>query len=309
MISILLASYNGEKYIAKQIDSLLSQTFQNFKIYICDDKSTDETFPIIQSYAEKYPDKIIVTQNTENSGNAKHNFMKMMIKRKGEYVMLCDQDDVWLPDKIGLTLEKMRKMEEQYGLETPLLVHTDLRVVSGDLSTVISPSFKEAMNANYSRTKLRDQIIQNTLTGCTVMYNRSLANLIDREPQFMVMHDWWLMLVAAAFGKIDSLNKQTVLYRQHGKNEIGAKDVRTLKYKINKLLMYQDIRRALNETYLQAESLLIAYKDLLSNEQIQFLEAYCKIPQMPKVKRWRTICRLGCFKNGISRKIANFIFI
>jgi len=309
MVSILLASYNGEKYITEQIDSLLCQTFQNFKLFICDDKSTDGTYSLILRYAEKYPDRILVAQNKENSSSAKYNFMQMMISHKDDYVMLCDQDDVWLPNKIEITLAKMKEMESRVGADSALLVHTDLRVVSEDLTTVISPSFKEAMNSNFNRVRLRDQIIQNTLTGCTVIYNRTLADLIDRMPRFMVMHDWWLMLIASAFGGIEGIDAQTVLYRQHNENSIGAKDVRKIRYKINKLVNYSDMKLALEETYLQAESFLSAYRAQLNDEQIELLETYCKIPGMSKIRRWQTMCRLGCLKNGISRKIASFIFV
>jgi len=309
MISILMATYNGQSYIARQIESILRQSCQDFVLYINDDASTDNTFHIAHKFASEFPEKIKISQNAENSGSAKYNFIDMMIAHKSDYVMLCDQDDVWLPDKIELTLAEMRRMESKYSSDTPILVHTDLRVVSEDLNRVISPSFKEAMNADYSRTKLRDQIIQNTLTGCTVMYNRSLAGLIDKKPGFMIMHDWWLMLIAAAFGQISSLDAQTLLYRQHGENAIGAKDVRKLTYKINKLRQYEDVKRALSETYLQAKSFLDTYKSKLTSEQIELLETYCRIPQMPKVKRWQTMLRLGTLKNGLSRKIANFIFV
>ena len=309
MISILLASYNGEKFIAEQLDSIISQTVKDVKVYICDDCSTDNTFSIAQHYASQYPDKIFISQNEKNLGGAKHNFIEMMINIKDDYVMLCDQDDVWLPDKIEITLAEMIKLEAEFGFHAPLLVHTDLRVVGEDLATVISPSFKEAMNANYNRTKLRDQLIQNTLTGCTVMYNRSLANLIDNKPEFMVMHDWWLMLVAVAFGKIGHVDKPTVLYRQHGSNEIGAKDVRKFSYKINRLLNRDKIKEAINNTYPQAESLLNAYDGLLSEEQKSLVRQYCSIPQMGKIDRWRTVCKLGTFKNGLSRNVAYFMFI
>ena len=308
MISILLASYNGEKYIAEQLESLLSQTMQDFKLIICDDGSTDDTFSIAADYAQKYPCKITAVQNKENSGGAKHSFLRMMIDHKDDYVMLCDQDDIWLPNKIELTLERMQGLERDIGACTPILVHTDLRVVNENLET-ISPSFKAAMNANYGKTELRNQIIQNTLTGCTVMYNRALADLITEPPKFMVMHDWWLMLIASAFGEISALDAQTVLYRQHGRNEIGAKDVRTLRYKIKKLLHHAEIKNALSETYEQAQGFYDIYRDMLTKDQAELLRAYCDIPNHSKFVRWATICRLGVLKNGLFRKIAHFIFI
>ena len=308
MISILLASYNGEKYIAEQIDSLLSQSCQDFKLYIYDDCSTDNTYSLITEYAVNHPDKIIPARNQANSGGAGQNFINMMIAHNDDYIMLCDHDDIWLPGKVEITLAKMKDMEHKFGVSTPILVHTDLRVVNEKLQT-ISPSFKAAMNADFKKTKLQNQIIQNTLTGCTVMYNRALSELITETPRYMIMHDWWLMLVASAFGVITDIEVQTVLYRQHSANEIGAKDVRTLRYKVNKLLSYTEIRRALNETYEQAQSFLDAYKNKLTREQIELLHAYCDIPNHVKLVRWLTICRLGVLKNGLARKLANFIFI
>lgn len=309
MISILMTTYNGGKYISEQINSILHQTVQDASLYVQDDSSTDDTWELLQSYHRQYPDRIIIYQNKENTGNPKYNFYSMMSRICDDYLMLCDQDDVWLPDKIEKTFAKMREMEQTYGKEIPLLIHTDLRVVDSDLS-VINLSFKTAMNANYDRVKLKDQIIQNTLTGCTAMYNRALAELLwDRMPDYMVMHDWWLMLIASAFGHIGHINDQTILYRQHGANEIGAKDVRTLRYKIKKLFYYKEIKKAIADTYQQADSFLIYYRKKLSSEQIELLETYCQIPGMNKWNRWRTICRLGVLKNGIARKIANFIFV
>lgn len=308
MIAILLATYNGEKYIAEQIESLLAQTEQDFVIYISDDCSTDNTYEVICQYAKKYPDKIVETQNVQNTGSAKYNFFWMMIEQKQDYVMLCDQDDVWKPDKIALTLQKMRAMEAEHGKVTPLLVHTDLEVVDEELKT-ISPSFRYAMNANYNRTQLKDALIQNTLTGCTVMYNRALSNLIVGTPKYMIMHDWWLMLVAGAFGEMGHVDTATILYRQHEDNAIGAKNVRALRYKMNKLIHGHEIKRAIAQTYIQANAFLQIYKDKLCREQVDLLEQYCKIPNLSKWKRWGTICRLGVLKNGIARKIAHFIFI
>ena len=308
MISILLVSYNGEKYIAEQIDSLLAQTNQEFKLFIQDDKSTDNTFRIISEYADRYPGKVFLFQNERNTGGAKHNFIKKMIDYKDDYVMLCDQDDVWLPEKIEISLAKIKELETMCGAKTPLLVHSDLRVVNENLET-ISPSFRIAMNADYSKTSLRHQIIQNTLTGCTAIYNRALADLVTAEPQFMVMHDWWLMLIAAAFGKIATLDEQTVLYRQHKDNNIGAKDVRTLRYKMNKLLHGKEVKQALSDTYLQAESFSEVFHDKLTSEQLALLNKYCDIPNHIKPIRWLIICRLGVLKNGLARKIANFIFV
>lgn len=303
-----MATYNGEKYICQQIDSILSQTIQDFILIVQDDHSTDDTFYLLQSYEKLYPQKIIVTQSLVNSGNAKYNFIELMIKYKYDYMMLCDQDDVWKPNKIELTLRKIQEMERTYGAQTPLLVHTDLEVVDENLQT-ISPSFRQAMNADYNRTALHQLIIQNILTGCTALYNKALAEYLTIIPSYMVMHDWWLILVASAFGYIGHINDTTILYRQHKNNSIGAKDVRTLSYKLNRLFHWSEMKQAIAQTYPQAQSFLEVYNDLLSPHHQVFLQEYCKIPTLNKLERIRTIARLNVLKHGIARKIANFLVI
>lgn len=308
LVSILMASYNGEKYIGEQIQSILGQTFQDFMLYINDDHSNDETFNIIQKYAIRFPDKIIATQSKKNSSNAKFNFINMMIEKNDDYVMLCDQDDVWLPNKVELTLDRMHKLENQHGKQTPILVHTDLRVVDENLHTV-SESYQYSMNGNFLRCELKHELIQNTLTGCTAMYNCSLSNLISAAPPYMVMHDWWLMLVACTFGIVDYIDEPTILYRQHEKNSIGAKDVRSVFYKVNKLVNFKDVKRAIEETYLQAQSLFKVYSYQLLPEQRHLVITYCSIPHMSKLRRLKTVLALGTLKYSVARKIAQLILI
>ena len=307
-MAILLSTYNGEKFISEQIDSLLAQTYQDFHVYINDDCSTDSTLEIAIGYAEAHPEKITVTQNEANSGGAKHNAISLMVRHRADYLMLCDQDDVWMPDKIARTLAKMQELEARLGSSTPLLVHTDLEVVDASLET-IQPSFREAMNSNFSKRKLNNLIIQNITTGCTVMYNRALADLITAEPAFLVMHDWWLGIVASAFGHIEAVQAPTILYRQHVENVIGARDVRTFRYKLERLKNYRDVQHAVDTTYRQAASFLAMYADRLTSDQVRLLADYSNIPNRNKLMKWVTICRLGTFKNGIGRKIAQFLFI
>jgi glycosyltransferase involved in cell wall biosynthesis len=303
-----MAAYNGEKYVAQQLESLLRQTRLDFVVHIHDDHSTDKTWEIIKSYESRNPGKIIVFQNPHNSGGAQHNFINMMINVKDEYVMLCDQDDVWMPDKVEKTIKKIRDLETLYGKDTPILVHTDLTVVNENLG-VISPSYRRAMKVGYYRIKLRHLIIQNIVTGCSAAYNRSLASLMMAAPDYMVMHDWWLGLIAAAFGRIGYLNEPSLLYRQHAANQMGAHDVRTLGYKLKKLTHGNDVRQIISRTYRQAAAFLRMYWPLLSTEQITLLTAYVQIPQEHKLMRCMWIIRLGVLKHGISRKIAHFLFV
>jgi len=303
-----MATYNGELHLRQQLDSLFSQTLTDFSLHVQDDASTDGTWDILTEYRNLYPNKIFLTRRDQNSGSSKHNFLELITKIQEDYVMLCDQDDVWMPDKIEKTLDKMRFLENKHN-SCPLLVFADLRVVDRQLN-VISNSYKKSMNSNFNRTRFNQVLIQNVITGCTTMYNRNLAELFHNKwPSYCVMHDWWIMLVASAFGQIDCLYDQTILYRQHGQNEIGAKDVRTLTYKINRLSNADKIKKAIRETYWQAECFLDMYKTELTDTQKATIKSYCDIPKQNKFRRWTTLLRIGSLKSGFSRKIAHFIFV
>jgi len=308
MISILMATFNGEEYIRAQLESLFAQTEQNFRLIISDDASTDSTISIIEEYQKRFPDRIVLTRRECNSGNAKHNYFDLMIEHKDDYIMLCDQDDVWLPQKITVTLKRMREMEQLYGVDLPLLVHTDLTLTNANLK-VTYPSYREAMCSIFERTELKYALIQNTFAGCSCMYNRALADLLYAEPEYCVMHDWWLMLVAAAFGKIGYTYESTALYRQHKGNSIGARDMGALSYKLRRLLDHEAVRYAIDITYVQARNFLEMYRKRLSSSQIELIEAYCRIPQMSKFEKIRTLFCLGTLKNTLSRRVAHFLFV
>ena len=124
-VAILMATYNGEKYLSEQIESIINQTFTDWVLYIHDDGSTDGTLEIIKKYVKIYPKKIILIQG-ERTGGAKFNFFSLMDKVTAEYIMFSDQDDWWLPDKINKTLEKCIKIENGQK-DTPVVVFTDFK--------------------------------------------------------------------------------------------------------------------------------------------------------------------------------------
>ncbi len=307
MITILLATYNGERYINAQIDSILQQTEQNFVLRIQDDCSTDGTYSIISDYAEKYPEKVLIQKCAKNTGGAKWNFLELMTTYQDDYVMLCDQDDVWLPNKIELTLRAMHTAEKEHGVQTPILVHTDLTVVDESLG-IIGDSLNDMLDLRMGYGVMASQVVQNTVTGCTALYNRALAQII-RKPQVCIVHDWWLGLIAIAFGVKVYLPERTILYRQHGANSIGAKQVRSISYVIDKVLHPMTIRAQLNAGYEQAGEFLRVYSDQLTVEQKAFLSEYASIPNYGKLKRWMISQKLSTLKRGLIRRVAQFLYI
>ena len=307
MISILMATYNGEKYLEGQLDSLLGQSYGNFMLWIQDDSSADGTWELLESYKNRHPDRINLLRNKKNIG-AKDNFLGMMAKIADDYVMLCDQDDVWLPDKIEKTLAKMREMENEHDKTTPLLVHTDLEVVDENLVT-ISPSYRKSTNRDYGRMEYRHVVTMNNVSGCTAMYNRALAQYITKPPDFCLMHDFWLQLVAATFGKIGHVDEATILYRQHGGNALGAKNVNSIGYKLDRLVNNREVKELIHSTYPQARSLLEVFGDEIEPDKMDFLERFISIPAKSKLGRWREIIELKVFMNGFARNVAYFMFV
>ena len=307
MITILMATYNGARYLTEQMDSLLLQTEQNFMIHIQDDHSTDETLSILNGYAANYPEKIFVHKCAENSGGAKWNFLDLMVRFQSDYVMLCDQDDVWLPDKIALTLETMQATEKKHGVQTPILVHTDLTVVDESLA-LIDESLNRMLDLRMQYAEISSQSAQNTVTGCTVMYNRALAQLI-RIPQVCIEHDWWLGLIAVSFGEKAYLPEKTLLYRQHGANVVGAKKVVSFSFIMNKILHPQKIHEQLDETYRQAGEFLRVYQDRINPAQRSFFSEYASIPNHGKIQRWMISQRLSTLKRGLIRRLAQLLYI
>ena len=170
-IAILLATYNGEKYLSEQLDSLLNQSFQKWCLYVHDDGSKDKTVSILRDYAAKYPDKIILI-DAPPTGGAKYNFLFLLNVVDAPYFMFCDQDDVWLPEKIEKTYRWMKAVEQ----DKPALVFTDLQVVDQD-GKLVAPRMSEYQKLNMKKSRAEDFLAENVVTGCTVMINRQLVDL------------------------------------------------------------------------------------------------------------------------------------
>lgn len=308
MIEILLATYNSEKYLTDQLDSLFEQTFEDWHLTVQDDGSTDKTVDILRKYAAVYPEKMTVHVNEKNLGGAKYNFYDMLLKADADYVMTCDHDDVWLPDKMERTMATMKDLEAQNAPDIPLLVHTDLTVVDEN-QTIVAASMFFQQQLDAGRTSLRELLVQNMVTGCTVMVNRALLSLLPRNiPANMVMHDWWMALVAAAFGAIGFVKDPTILYRQHGNNEVGAKNTRKLGYNAKRAARFMEARQAVADTYLQAADFAALYGDQLRPADFELVRVYADMGEYGKLKRIRTLRKRGLWKNTPARRMGQILF-
>lgn len=302
-VDILLATCEGEKFLAEQLDSILSQTYPHIRIIIRDDASKDKTPLIAQEYAKNHPGKILFIQNNEREG-VKFNFSKLMDLASAPYIMFSDQDDVWMLNKVEATLLHMRFMEQSYG-NHPFLVHTDLVVVDEHLKIINQSFWKYANLKPMNEETINRLLSQNVVTGCTMMANRLLIELAKPIPDEAFMHDWWLALTAAAFGKIGVINEPSLYYRQHGKNALGAQKFGSLKNLANSFqkLMNHDVRK-----FQQASIFYHRYYELFEPKQKNIVKAFLDLQRSSWKQKRLAIYKHGFFKQGLLRNVADFIF-
>jgi glycosyltransferase involved in cell wall biosynthesis len=215
-LTVLLPTYNGVLYLQSMLDSVFLQTFNSI-IVARDDGSTDKTCQVLSSFADRLE---VLSAGLENVGILQ-NINMLARASNSSFLAFADQDDVWEPDKLAAQMDVMRQMEGRYGSRTPLLVHSDLAVCDANMR-LIAPSFWKFQRLNPQVEAFSRLLVQNNVTGCTVLINRALADLAFPIPREAVMHDWWLALVASAAGKIGFVPRPLVRYRQHGANQIGA---------------------------------------------------------------------------------------
>ena len=192
------------------------------RLLLRDDCSSDGTLAVVRQLASRHPDRIVLFEDDGPRLGACGSFGRLLKYSDADYVVFCDQDDVWLPGRIEKPLQRIQAVERQWGRQTPVLAHTDLVVVDENLRT-IAPSFWSYSNLDPARgSQLNRLLVQNMVTGCATTINRALARRACPIPPTTLMHDWWLALVASALGRIEAVPERTVLYRQHPNNRLGA---------------------------------------------------------------------------------------
>ncbi|MDU5141613.1 MAG: glycosyltransferase family 2 protein [Paenibacillus dendritiformis] len=216
-IQILVSTYNGEKYLAEQLDSLLKQTHSHFFITIRDDGSSDRTTAIIREYVSHYPHKIEAFY--EKNVGVIASFFELLtnhVHKDTDYVCFCDQDDVWMPDKLERGIHSLSihpgGIPMMYLTPTLMVDHTLEPLNCWPPVPKKGPSFFNAL-------------VENIAVGATIMINRPAIDLMQRKmpsPQNIVMHDWWAYLVVSAFGKVIYDEKPSIYYRQHQHNVVGG---------------------------------------------------------------------------------------
>ncbi|MCH3910261.1 MAG: glycosyltransferase family 2 protein [Limosilactobacillus oris] len=271
-VGILLSTYNGEKYLPQLITSILKQTYANWHLYIRDDGSSDNTVSVIHEFVSRDPRVEFINCEKGKNLGVVHSFFSLLENVDVDFYMFSDQDDYWLPDKVEKTLNRMLSLEHK---KIPICVYTNLKVVDKDLkgnSLLLSRSWQS----------FQELLFTNNAYGCTMMINQLVKDLINFDQinyANIFMHDWWLALITAAFGKVSYINEPTILYRQHGDNQVGASNKSFVSICKRVLDNHKD-RQKLQQSINYAEELLSEYDECQFNtDDYRYVLNYGKLHQ------------------------------
>lgn len=308
MIDILLATYNGEKYLPELLSSLEQQTYTDWKLIVIDDCSKDKTTDILRSFQKASKHSVEISVNSKPVGCGKDNFFALAKKSTGDYITFCDQDDVWLPNKLETCMQAMRNAEKK-STSLPILVYSDLKVVDNDLN-LISPSFFSY--SNYRKDpQLQHLICQNQITGCTILANKALNQLCIQAKKYdqILMHDSWYGITAMTFGKVIYINKSLILYRQHGNNSVGAINANSIQYKLNRLLNPTKIRQSNSEHILEVNYFYTIFAKQLQNSPYHNMLVDFANLQTKSRLEYRKVCmKYRIYKFPLYRKLGQLYY-
>jgi hypothetical protein len=298
MIEILLATYNGERYLSPQINSLLEQDWERISITVSDDGSTDCTWQILEGFAARFPDRFRLLRNSGRKGVV-GNFTFLMEQARADYIAFCDQDDLWDADKLSELMKSMVEVEGRHGVTHPTLVYTDMRLIGGD-GKLLSDSLWRKARIVPKCARFPNLLAQNLVTGCTVLVNRALLKraLPITNLSCVMMHDYWLSLVAMAFGTCVPIERQTISYRQHGRNVVGAGAALTLPQRMRRIFSDRELDIWISSAARQAECFDDQYGESLKESQRQALRVVKSLPGKRGLGRAWSMMRAGIHRTG-----------
>lgn len=263
-IDILMATYNGEKYLAEQLDSIINQTYHNWNLLIRDDNSTDRTLEIIQDYQKKDNRIKLLKDNKGNLGIVK-NFEELLKNSESEFIMFSDQDDIWIENKLDMYLKMIEKIKNK-----GFMIHSDAILFDKNKSNILKDTFisKKAINKG-----LENVFFNYFVQGATILISKEIKNFILPFPKEVYLHDRYIHLISELFFERIFVNKALIYYRQHGDNQIGAKN--TIRELLSKRYFDERDRQLIKIIYNK-------YGSLLTDDKKKLIEEYFKITDIEK---------------------------
>jgi len=276
MVDILLATYNGADYIEAQIYSIISQTYKNWRLLIHDDGSSDNTLDLIRKIAVK-ESRICIIEDGVKLGSAGKNFLHLVAYADSDYVMFCDQDDIWFDNKISLMLDVISKQSQAI----PVVLYSNSYVWKPNVGVL------GVATLTYPSTLKELLFLNSGIQGCVAIFNRKVVDLLTIWNGDVSMHDHILNLIGVAIGKTLYLHVPLMLYRQHDKNVTGGTRTKL----INKTLLVQHKKNPVIDRvhYNAVLSFYRIYHNLINQRNLEIFEIFFRLPDMNPIKRVWTI--------------------
>ena len=306
--SVLLTAYNGSGFLPGLLASLQAQTDPGFTVLMQDDGSADSTPELLKEIAGQDERFVFGTEQGKHLGAA-GNFLSLIRQAEAGYVLLADQDDVWEADKIAVLKQAVLDLEKHFGSETPILVHSDCSLIN-ESGERIGESFFRHQGWDPAAVTLQRLLVQNNVTGCTLIMNEALRKLVaaHAKAEELFMHDWFIALTAASFGRIVFVNRPLTRYRQHAGNEIGASTRSLLARGMSALKNRDDAKRRIRLTYTHAEAFSRLYGNRLPAQARSIVEEYLSTQRMRKIPRVLAVRRMGCVMQSPVTRLGQILF-
>lgn len=301
-VSVLLATFNGARYLSEQMDSLLAQEkCRAAEIIVRDDGSSDGTLDVIRRYSTLHPRLIRILEPDGRRLGPKRSFATLLAEATGDYVAFCDQDDVWQADKLERQVNAIKAVEATAGVAAPVLCCSDATVVDSTLSVRSGSYFRRhGIAPGEGPRALSRLVFRNYAIGATTMINLALAVACREMPKEAVMHDWWAALVARSTGHTVILPEELILYRQHDGNAVGSRP-RRLPRSLADLQTYIAWTRQMSlRTVVQANALLDLHSASMPPAEKNVLEQFRSFESQGRLQRMATLFRTRGFKPGFA---------
>lgn len=279
MVDILMATYNGEAFVEEQVQSIINQTYREWRLLVHDDGSTDKTMEILHRLAEEDERVVVIEDGVQRLGVAR-NFIHLVKQSAAAYCMFCDQDDVWLPHKV----EKMVHAIEQYNQGIPQVVYTNAFLWSPDRGII-----SDKNTLTYPIT-LRQTLFLNTgIQGAAAIFNRSMCEVIEQPLSYYAMHDHVLLLAGICFGEVHYLHESLMYYRQHENNLTGNAPGSIAK-KITLMWQNRNVPLVSREHYNGLKSFYEYFREGVRVDDRQVIEMFLSLPDKNcLVRLWRIV--------------------
>jgi len=312
-VQIVLAAYNSAGFIDQMLASIEAQDFTDWLLIVRDDASTDGTAEKLMEWQQRIGSRMRIIPNPDKKNlGITGNFTRLLEEVTSRYFMVADGDDVWHSDKIRLSLAAIREREAEIGPDRPVLIHTDMHLIGGRGELIAESAWRYADIYPRRNYPLIEMIFNNVVCGPTIVGNRHLLDLALPIPMEAGVEDWWLALVAAAFGEVEPLGRQTMDYRRHGNNMSELPRV-TLLTHLQTFMKFTSMRWRLHELLGArlpiAQAFLLRYGSVMSARDRAAVEALVRLPASSWLPKRIAIVKHRLWFNSLTVNAAYFLLV